>query len=185
MQIMVDIETMDTEPTAAIVSIGAVCFDKRIFSTRDELDARSFYINISLESNEVVGRTFSASTLTWWLKQSKEAQKSLFEEPMLPLKAALVKYRMWLEKQPADRYYANDPDFDIVILNNALKQIGDRSPFAYYQHRSLRTTIEDAYPDDEVIPTIDIGIAHNAKDDAIKQAMMVQQCHIKLHGEKK
>lgn len=181
-QIMVDIETMDIEPSAAILSIGAVAFDKRVISTKAELKENSFYTNISIESNQKVGRTMSASTIEWWLKQSKAAQQSLFEDPILPLKTALIKYRMWCEKQNADRYYANDPDFDIVVLNNALKQIGDSSPFAYHMHRSLRTTIEDAYPDDPM-PNLDPGIAHNALDDAVKQAMMVQHCYHKLHGD--
>lgn len=180
--IMVDIETMDILPTAAIVSIGAVRFDVAGKSSRDELIEESFYTNISIESNEKFGRTMSASTIQWWLKQSKEAQKGLFEEPILPFNTALLKYRMWLEKQNADRYYANDPDFDMVILNNALRSINDQSPFAYHQHRSCRTTIELAYPDDPM-PNVDLGTAHNALDDTVKQCLQVQHCWNKLHGD--
>jgi len=180
--IMVDIETVDVKPSAAIVSIGAVAFDKRAKNTHEEMLENSFNVNISFESNEKAGRTFSASTIAWWLKQSKEAQASLFREPVMPLQKALTEYRMWCEKQNADRYYANDPDFDIVILNNALESMNDRSPFGYYQHRSLRTTIEDAYPD-EPMPNVAPGTAHDARDDAIKQALIVQHCYHHLHSK--
>lgn len=181
--VMVDIETMSTEKNAAIMSIGAVKFDVAGQSSRDDLlNGETYYSNISLESNEKFGRHISASTISWWFKQSKEAQIALFEEPILPLNTALVKYRMWLEKCNADRYYANDPDFDIVILNDGFAAVGDRSPFAYYQHRSVRTTIELAYPHDEPMPNIETGVAHNALDDAIKQAITVQHCYTKLHG---
>lgn len=181
--IMVDIETMDILPTAAIVSIGAVHFDVAGKNTHEDFDDNnSFNVNISLESNEKFKRTMSASTIVWWLKQSKDAQKSLFRDPLMPLNTALLKYRMWLESKTADRYYANDPDFDIVILNDALRSIGDASPFAYHQHRSLRTTIEDAYPD-EPMPNVYAGTAHDARDDAIKQAIMVQHCYNQLHGD--
>jgi len=179
--IMVDIETMDVIPTAAIVSIGAVHFDVAGKDSHESLAKHSFNVNISLESNEKFGRTMSASTIEWWLKQSKDAQKSLFRDPLMPLNTALLKYRMWLESKTADRYYANDPDFDIVILNHAFKSINDNSPFAYHQHRSLRTTIELAYPDDPM-PNVESGTAHDARDDAIKQAIMVQHCYHQLHG---
>ena len=178
---MVDIETMDIIPTAAIVSIGAVHFDVAGQGSHESMLEDSFNVNISLESNEKFGRTMSASTIEWWLKQSKDAQKSLFRDPLMPLNTALIKYRMWLESKTADRYYANDPDFDIVILNNGLKSIGDSSPFAYHQHRSVRTTIELAYPDDPM-PNVEAGTAHDARDDAIKQAIMVQHCYHQLHG---
>lgn len=181
--VMVDIETMDILPTAAIVSIGACKFDVAGRSTRDELMESTFYTNISMESNQKFGRTFSASTIEWWFKQDKAAQRALFEEPILPLNTALLKYRMWLEQQNADRLFANDPDFDIVILNSALRDIGDRSPFAYHQHRSVRTTIELAYPHDEPMPNVETGIAHNARDDAIKQALIIQHCYAHLHGD--
>lgn len=179
--IMVDIETMDIEPTAAIVSIGAVHFDVAGQDTQESLIEHSFNVNISLESNEKLGRTMSASTIEWWLKQSKDAQKSLFEDPLMPLNTAMLKYRKWLESKNADRIYANDPDFDLVILNSAFKTINDRSPFAYHQHRSVRTAIEDAFPDDPM-PNVETGTRHSARDDAIKQAIMVQHCWNKLHG---
>ena len=49
---MVDIETMDTEPTAAILSIGAVAFDKRQTSSPESLREGAFYARISIQSNE-------------------------------------------------------------------------------------------------------------------------------------
>jgi len=180
--VMVDIETMSTLENAAIVSIGACRFDVAGKSTREELLEESFYTNISIVSNEKFGRAISADTLEWWFKQSKEAQKSLFEEPILPFNTALVKYRMWLQSVTADRIYANDPDFDLNILAHGFRQLGDMDPFQYHQRRSVRTSIEWAYPDDPM-PNVESGTAHNAMDDVVKQCLQVQHCWNKLHGD--
>lgn len=74
------------------------------------------------------------------------------------------------------RVWAKDPDFDVVILRNAFAQIGEMFPFKFWETRSVRTITELAYPDGDP-PPIGVGVAHNAKDDAIRQALMVQHCH--------
>jgi len=179
--IMVDIETLDTSVTAAIVSIAAIVFDVHGQSTREDLLKDHFYTNISIVSNQKFGRTMSADTIEWWFKQSQEAQRALYSDPILPFNTALIKYRQWLEAQTADRIYACDPDFDCNILAHGLESIKDRDPFQYHGRRSVRTTIEFAYPD-EPMPNVEMGTAHNALDDVVKQALQMQHCWNKIHG---
>jgi hypothetical protein len=58
---MVDIETLDTQISAAIVSIGAVVFDPR-----GEDYQETFSLTIDEKSNRWHGRTVSDATLEWW-----------------------------------------------------------------------------------------------------------------------
>lgn len=181
--IMVDIETMATGPTAAIVSIGACAFD---MLNLDEEIKRRFEIHISLESNEAEGRKLSAGTVSWWLKQSKEAQAALFIDPITNLRSALVQFRMWVQQQEpkATHVWAKDPDFDCVILKHAFDQFREIWPFQYWQHRSVRTITEAAYPDGDE-PDLRVGVHHSAADDAITQALMVRHCWHKIQfGQK-
>lgn len=180
--IMVDIETMDTAVSAAIVSIGACAFDMH---NPDEQIDRTFSATISLKSNQDLGRTISAGTVEWWLKQSPEAQASLFREPIMQLKHALTEFRIWVDGiQPrASRVWAKDPDFDCVRLGDAFAQLNMPWPFKYWESRSVRTIIEVAYPNGDE-PNITHGVAHDAADDAVRQALMVRHCWWKLvHGK--
>ena len=73
---MIDIETMDTLPSSAIVSIGCVLFDESGVS-----DHR-FYRNIDLYSSMAAGGTTGAETIQWWMNQSSQAKQQLLESPV-------------------------------------------------------------------------------------------------------
>lgn len=55
-----DIETLDTLPTEAVLSIGAVYFDRRTGEIGE-----SFYARISFVDAITLG-SFSDSTMNWW-----------------------------------------------------------------------------------------------------------------------
>jgi len=66
-RIMVDIETLGTDPGAAIVSIGAVRFS----TTNDAAGAieAEFFESVALESCDAYGLDIDGSTVEWWLGQ--------------------------------------------------------------------------------------------------------------------
>lgn len=179
--VMVDIETMGTTPDCAIVSIGACAFDHEVINTFDQITDR-FYTTVSLASNEEAGRRIQAGTVEWWLKQKPEAQRALFEEPVRNLRAALIEFRMWAQslKPAATFVWANDPDFDVVILKSAYQSVGQIWPFQYYNNRSVRTIKHLGWPNDDA-PNFRAGtVHHKADDDAVVQAIMVQHAYHKI-----
>jgi len=179
--LMTDIETMDVDPTAAIVSIGACAFDPAANDSYDEIIER-FYCTVSLESCVEAGLTMSPSTIAWWFKQSPEAQSALFLEPHRPLRAALTDFRMWAQslKPRVSSLWANDPDFDYVILKHAFKAAKQMWPFEFWMHRSCRTIKDLAWPMNDA-PDFRAGtLHHKADDDAVAQAVMVQAGYRKL-----
>jgi hypothetical protein len=177
-QLMVDLETLSTKHNAAILSIGACIFDPRaeIGETIDE-----FYLVISAESNEQAGRHFSAGTLMWWLQQSQAARDALSVDPH-NLTDALTKFRLFVNKGKVNRVWANSPSFDCVILEDAMASLGMMCPWQFWDTRDVRTIKDLAVSDDGSFPNMPTGknVAHNALDDALKQAMVVQYAYQKL-----
>lgn len=185
--LMVDIETMGTDHDAAVLTIGACMFDPR--GGADQSIEEKFLVKISMESNEAHGRKFSAGTLGWWLQQDAEAQKGLFEGEITNLKQALVRFRSWFQHETKHRpvnIWANDPDFDIVILRSAFESCGEMWSPGFWMNRSVRTAGEFAYADRlerkaaMKILRDHVGTHHKADDDAVAQAMFVAHCFEKL-----
>lgn len=180
LHLMIDLETMSTEPNAAVVAIGAVLFDPYAEDTTESLqNSPQYYATISLESNAKAGRHICPKTITWWLTQSQEARERLITNP-IGLDLAITGFRQAF-RHPIARVWAKDPDFDCVILRSAMAACGQPWPWSYWANRSVRTLVELAYPDTSDIPLVGIGVIHTALDDAITQALLVQACYHQLY----
>lgn len=164
--IMLDLETMGNGPTAAIVAIGAVCFDLEA----GELGP-TYYNRVSLEDAARHGGTIDASNVLWWLKQSDEARYELTRNDVaeISLFRALESFSVWI-RQHADEdvaVWGNGASFDNVILRSAYERCAARpAPWKWRNDRCYRT-IKAERPD---TPCERIGTHHHAMSDAITQA---------------
>jgi hypothetical protein len=170
MGLMVDIETWGTRPGAAIRSIGAVVFNERSGVVDAFGEDQCFYRNV----RDSVG-TKCRHTVAWWSGQSDEAQRS-FETP-----APIREYDALVELADfccgRGNVWANDPDFDCVILRAAYEAHGLDYPFAFWGHRSVRTALElGGVSRTRFTPKV----AHNALYDAMAQAQSIQHVYSKL-----
>lgn len=159
--IMLDLETLDTRPTAAILSIGAVFFGQAGLG-------EEFYRTITLDSCTEAGLSVSGDTFMWWMGQKGEARKALFENPV-PLAQALAEFTEWVHTKgkPGDtRVWGNGADFDNAILRHAYTKLGEPAPWKYYNSRCYRTACEML----NAPPRTQDGVHHNALDDAKSQA---------------
>ena len=178
---MVDIETLSTAPNAVIISIGAVKFNPQVLNTIEQLDEFTFYQNIDREDSQRYNLHVDADTIRWWSQQSQEAQDAT-KTNLTPLRTACEALNKWLTDYPrANRIWAKDPDFDVVILRENFKMVGLKMfPIPFWLTRSVRTITDLTYPNGHDAPNIRVGTHHNALDDCISQALMVQHCHGKL-----
>lgn len=186
--LMVDIETLSTDPNAAIVSIAGVVFDphKVDLVVEDQKDPNiSFYQTVKVGTNDSYGRHISAGTVEWWLTQTPEAIAALTNPTPLDLKKVMGLFCEWIRSRPTKvtRVWAKSPTFDCTILRNAATAVGHFWPFKYWQERDVRTIEDLAFPNPDLMPSFPAGEAHNALDDTFKQALQVQYYHLILKGK--
>lgn len=162
--IMLDIETLDTSPSAVIVSIGAVKFDP---TTNTPLGDK-FYEAITVQSNLDAGRTVSGDTLSWWMKQD-DASRAVFNAPRISLEQALAKFVEFFDHGEY-MVWGNGANFDNVIVKHALESMGWGAPWKFWNDRCYRTL--KATLNAPKMPAFDGK--HNALVDACAQALHLQ-----------
>jgi len=167
--IMVDLETLDTVATAAILSIGAVEFDP----TSDKI-GETFYITINTESCVEAGLSINPKTVEWWMGQAPEARKVLVEakNSNVSLKSGMQQFTEWFNRRKAVYLWGNGAAFDNAIMSHAYRAVGLEQPWKFWNDRCYRT-LKALAPEDIVFERI--GTYHNALDDAISQAKHMQR----------
>lgn len=167
--IMIDLETLDSRETAAIISIGAVKFNPE----RGNLGGE-FYKVVSIESSVSYGLTTSWDTVRWWMTQS-DAARNLFTQKGEDLDLTLLRFQGFCaidltleDAQKETVIWGNGSTFDNMILRNAYKSCGMKYPAHYWNDlcfRTMKTMFGVREPKSSFS-----GVKHNALDDAKNQA---------------
>lgn len=164
--IMIDLETLSTDPDCVVISLGAIMFNP----FTGELGP-TFYANLEIQDQLNAGRKIMADTMKWWFNQSDGAKK-VFSETASPPAFALMKFYEWLQQIPKRerKVWGNGSTFDISIMEDMFKTYGMERPWTYNSVMDLRTFKRFVAKGVDVQK---IGVAHNALDDAISQAKYV------------
>lgn len=169
--IMVDLETLGKGSDAVIIAIGAVEFDETGLGG-------TFYTNVDPQSCVDIGMKMDVSTVMWWMQQS-DAARSAFKDRGVHVGQALRDFSEYIEATAGKdaEVWGNGATFDNVILSNAYQLTKQVKPWQYWADRCYRT-LKNLYPG---IGYEHVGTAHNAKDDAVKQAIHASKilAHIK------
>jgi hypothetical protein len=164
LDVMCDLETMDTTLGAAIVAIGAVEFDLN----KVEI-GRQFYITLDLTSAIEYGLRMDPDTIKWWMRQDEKVQRAV-ARPQADMYNGLQMFAGWLsECGPTNeiKVWGNDPAFDNGMLQLAFKAARVEQPWKFWNNRCLRT-YRSLWPSIEADARQ--GTHHNALDDALYQA---------------
>jgi hypothetical protein len=136
--IIVDLETLDTQPSAVILTAGLVAVE---ITETECITLGSWYRRIEWWRENGTcqeGRSYSVDTSNWWKKQNKPAQhECLSLNNRIPLQLAMHSLNAWLQLNPYP-IWGNGSDFDNAILQHAFKQQGQRWP--YWRNCCLRST---------------------------------------------
>lgn len=174
-EVMIDIETMSTEPNAAILTIGAIKFSKnQVVKKLDTYD--SFYVRITRESCTNIDCHYDPNTENWWSKQPAVARYEALENPdRVGLGEALYRLSDWMGNSKI--VWANSPNFDCIILENAYKKYNLEVPWKFWDLRDVRTLMSVAGVTRRDIPT---NTQHHALHDCYRQIVGVRNSIIKL-----
>lgn len=169
----VDLETLGTEPTSVITAIGAVFFDL-------EGETKEFYTTVDAQSCLDAGLTVNGDTIMWWMQQSNAARQALKSKYPATLETALSMYGSFVANNRTKNLCVwTHATFDAPILDYAFKIVDVKNPVHYKENRDIRTLTylnnlnRDKSKKDTVSSLNDGFIAHNALDDARKQAIYI------------
>lgn len=167
--IMVDLETLGTEPGSVILSIGAVHF-------RDGEIHSGFQESIAPKSCMQLGMKADPSTMLWWMEQSEEARAQLLNGQLhaKPMSDVLREFIKWVSQCTGGcldlknvRIWGNGASFDCALLMAAYRRADIPVPWKYSGERCYRT-VKALNPD--VVEEAREGTHHDALADATHQA---------------
>lgn len=161
---MVDWETLDSKPTAAVRSVGWVIF---CYDTKQIL--RTGYISdISVDAQLKLGRTISWSTLCWWMAQGEEARQAMFTEGWKEsFQGVVMALELEFKEWNCTEIWGNGTDFDTQITAGLL-DLTCLPPF--WNFRKQRCYREFMIGKAKIHKP---EISHHAMHDAIAQAKNV------------
>ena len=173
---MLDIECLSNGNCASIVQIGA-CFFDRYTGSVNPLEV--FSVNINIQSCIDAGLQVDGDTIKWWMDQViKRGEPSWLKDPV-PVETALGKFREFYYKINKSALVWSHATFDVVILSNAYRTIGQKTPYLYRNCRDIRTLVDlsgvHTKKEGEGDPK-----NHNALDDCIYQVKYCVECFNKL-----
>lgn len=166
MDLMIDLETLGTTPDAVVISLGAVFFDVKTGTLGPQ-----FYQVLDVTDQMRAGREVSPDTLKWWMGQAEAAKKVFHEKAKAP-REVMALFSQWAKANGGSKMqvWGNGSTFDISILENLYRQLGEPQPWAYYSVMDLRTFKRFVGGNEKLAKA---GVMHNALQDAINQANYV------------
>lgn len=149
--VTLDLETCALCPTAAVMSIGAVAWDRNqvdtpFYESGNMLNADYLYLrHIDLRSQFVNGFTFDQDTANWWAARSKEEKVAVTAQDCQPcdsVENVVVDFFQWLKEiANGDEIclWSQGSDFDIAILRHICQTYQIDLPVSYKNFRDHRT----------------------------------------------
>ena len=172
----IDLETLDTSPSATVLSLGAVKFNPL-----DTSEPHSeLYIKIDIDEQDSLGRTASDSTIEWWGKQDPKVMEEAFDpNNRISVSETLKQINKWMVG--VDILWGQGYGFDMTILEHMYRVAGVPIPWNFWIVRDSRTLFGLCEKDPRKSMQTDL---HNALADAYFQAKSIQVAYSEL-GVKK
>lgn len=169
--LMLDIETLSTQPEAAVISIGYVAFNQEdgiVDSGGHAIKSQDWHGHID------------PNTVRWWMQQSEAAKQYSFSGTTGALDAAAAFAQFFAKHKPVE-IWARDPEFDCVVVRQWWERVQKKMfigncPLNYKLSRSCRTMDAEAERvglNVNLITPFHHYVAHNPIDDASSQARVV------------
>ena len=164
-------ETVSVSPNAVVLTLGAVHFNPYGNGYGEKL-----YFRINIDDQDALGREFDQNTLDWWSKQDPAIMDEAFNpDDRIPLVEAMDKFHKFA--WGCDAFWSHGATFDLVIIENIYRQLGKPLPWNFWQLRDTRSIFDIGLD-----PDMPKGNLHNALQDAIRQAVGVQNIYAKLRN---
>lgn len=176
--IMLDLETLGTEPGAGITEVGFCTFNYRILQTREQIQLTGQHHTITLIDNLRHRMTVKPSTLDWW-DYEQHGLPQFSKRSMQATLATVADELNNLWKRGIKDVWAKPALFDVPILQEAMDALNIERPlcllpenFRHWQcFASLRRIVTDFSFEMKEHPEFKKHATHNALLDAVDQAV--------------
>jgi hypothetical protein len=169
--VMLDIESLDIKPNAIVTQMAALGWHTEDPDAEFIQPVQSF-LPIQPQQELIPARTIRGSTIIWWMKQESAARERFQEsdgedfDELMALGRHFVSrvQRMIDEAGPEGNYevYARGPQFDVVVIESLLNQLGLKAPWKYDKVRDLRTLMALAGISTADVPQLAGQVTHDA-----------------------
>jgi hypothetical protein len=172
----IDLETIDTKPSATVLSLGGVKFNPL-----DNTEPHSeLYLKINIDDQGAQGRTHSDDTLAWWSRQDKKIMDEAFDQTnAVTIEDALKQISKFAVG--VDTFWGQGYGFDYTIMEDMFRQGGRPIPWNFWQIRDSRTLFACCQSDPRKAIQNDL---HNALADAYFQSKAIQMAYKELNIKK-
>ncbi len=164
---VIDLETLSTRPTAAIIAIGCV-----YMSLKDGIIRKNHWV-IHQDDWCLPGFHVEGKAIAWWMDQHEASHYIIDPKPdeVSGLVGALGQFMVNFDRD--SWIWSRGSHFDIPILENALHHYSLPIP---WDHRNVwcQRQLEKRYPEFRSCGPDFRGVAHHALDDALKAAYNIR-----------
>lgn len=181
--VIIDLETLDTALSAQVIQISAVSFNIYTGETIEKFNHR-----IKFQKD----RTFSESTLKFWVKTNPELLGELLEG-QVDVKTSLEHFSNWIFEMRQQYEEVNLWGNGILFDNGKLLSLYESEDIPYPVHykndRDVRTLIDiycnrNGTTENELKNLFEfVGTPHNALDDCLHYIKIVGHCFQNLMVE--
>lgn len=195
--LVLDLETLDTTPTACVTSLSVLVFDPSVIKPFEELVKDAITIKLDWkEQMMLMNRTTSESTIEFW---KKEENREAFNSCVAPSDKDVSVHELnnilfdYLNKMGYDssesKAYSRGNAFDFSILENLYNQLGLQPLIPFWSYRDVRTEVDaimqyidenhkfDGYVNGY---NIDGMVKHNSAHDCARDVIHMQYAHYQL-----
>ena len=155
LEAMIDLETLDTRPSAVVLSVGLVIWETMYNPPSDALsyDIRERFMRVlNMEEQFTRGRTVSQSTFLWWQRQDPMARAEAFHPVRQPCAQVLTELRDCVDKYAdlsvgdtgINAFWASPVAFDLPIWEDLAMTFSNFVPWRYNQRYDVRTVVREA-----------------------------------------
>lgn len=139
--LMIDLETLDTRPSAVVFQVGLVAFrDVLHGEVNGEVILEERLLHIDILPQIMDGRTVDPETVRWWRTQNPDSWARHPESCIMPHEIFKHVSEMMGENGVGD-VWSNSPSFDAVIM----RSLGDdltRRGVSYHEFPSFRDDMD-------------------------------------------
>jgi hypothetical protein len=164
--LMLDLETLSTQPNSVIVTIAAVKF------SFDHPEEETFQVNLNPKEGKELGLHIDPDTVEWWRNGDREAMLAWMRSPT-SYTDGVTKFHDWLFQDTNSfnpekaKVWAQGIDFDMPIMRSSFSVIDKKMPWPFWNQCDSRTIFTVAKFNTKQAERV--GQYHNAVDDCRTQ----------------